>query len=128
MKADEKGGLENDRQRHRAPDGEGEEQAAAKSSSENCDVEAHDEREQASDADRGKKVKQTCPDIIARTFRPPGTGRCFLEPMKDDTHPEPAREDGNDSGDETRDERGAKRVHRCKVNLSILPREQGDCP
>jgi len=45
MKADEKGGLKNDRQRHRAPDRDGEEHAAVNSSSENCDVEAHDECE-----------------------------------------------------------------------------------
>ena len=43
MKVDEKGGLKNDRQRHRAPDRDGEEQTAVKSSSENCDAEAHDE-------------------------------------------------------------------------------------
>ena len=43
MKADEKGGLKNDRQRHRAPDGDGEEQTAVKSRSENGDVEPRDE-------------------------------------------------------------------------------------
>ena len=43
MKVDEKGGLKNDRQGHRAPDGDGEEQPAVKSSSENRNVEAHDE-------------------------------------------------------------------------------------
>src|SRR6266478_708012 len=45
MKADEKGGLKNDRQRQRAPDGDSEEQTAVKSGSQNCDVEAHDECE-----------------------------------------------------------------------------------
>ena len=128
MKVDEKGGLKNDRQRSRAPDRDGEEHTAVKSSSENCDVEAHDECVQAGNADRWEEVKQTRPDITARTFRPPGAGRFFLEPMKDNAHPEPARENGNDPGDETGDERGAKRVHRRESNLSILARANGDCP
>jgi hypothetical protein len=122
MKVDEKGGLKNDRQGHRAPDGDGEKQTAVKSSSENCDAEAHDECVKAGDADRCEEVKQTRPDITARTFRPPGAGRFFLEPMKDNAHPEPAHENGNDPGDETGDERGAKRVHRCESSLSILAR------
>jgi hypothetical protein len=40
--------------------------------------------------------------------------------MKDDTHPEPAGKNGNDSGYETGNESNTERNHCGKINRSIL--------
>jgi hypothetical protein len=89
--------------------------------------EAHNEREQAGDANRRENVQKARTDVIARTFGPPGFGRFFLKTMKDDTHPEPAGKNGNDSGDETGNESVTERTHSGKINRSILEYAPGDC-
>jgi hypothetical protein len=47
--------------------------------------------------------------------------------MKDDTHPKPARENGNDTGDKTGHERGTERIHRFRIIMSTLPTAVTDC-
>jgi hypothetical protein len=62
--------------------------------------EAHNEREQAGDANRRENVQKASCNVTARAFRARCLGRFTLIAMKNDTHPEPAGTNGNDSGDE----------------------------
>src|SRR5260370_28291214 len=66
--------------------------------------EARNEREQTGDANRRENVQKARCNVTARAFRSPCLGRFTLIPMKDDTHPEPAGKNENDSGDETGNE------------------------
>ena len=126
MNANEHSGLDNDGQRHCAPNTNREENAAQKSRSEYRDVETHDERKEARDGDRGKDVEQTGERVTSGSLRSPGLRSFFLILMKDAAHQDPTGEDRDNSSDETGNECGAKRIHESK-NMSILARAALDC-
>src|SRR5438477_12679973 len=62
--------------------------------------------EERRNADRGENMERARNRIARSRFAAPCIRCELLEPMKKKSHPEPAREDGDD----TRDEAGKKRV------------------
>jgi hypothetical protein len=120
MNPNKERGLQNNWQCDGAPQTNSKKNAPEKSGRKDCDIETDDEGEEASNSDRGNDMEETGKSVAAISFRSPGLGRFFLEAMENAAHPKEAREDGKHAGDEARSKGGAKRVHGCEINMSIL--------
>ena len=98
--------LQNDGQREYAPANESEHKRAVQPHGEMRRLCPRHDYEERGNPDRGKNMKCARNRIAGSRFAPPGIRSELLEPMKKKSHPEPAREDGDDA----RDKAGKKRV------------------
>lgn len=109
---------ENDREREHTPAHQGESHAAAHPSSERRTLITRDDREKQRDPHGGENVDRAGKSVTSPALEPPGLWSQLLKSMKNRAHPQPARENRQNSRDETGNERLRKMqaVHGCNRN------------
>jgi hypothetical protein len=65
-------------------------------------------------------MEQARAEVTAQIFGAPRFRRLLLKAMKDNTHPEPAGEHGDDPGDEAGNDGDTECIHGEKINLPTL--------
>jgi hypothetical protein len=108
-------GLEKDRQSEHTPASKGELYAAIYSRGKVWALVTHDDREKDSDPACGENVQRAGKRVTARGLSTPRSRSQLLKSMKNRAHPQPAREDRENTGDEAWNERLKKMqaVHRA---------------
>ena len=98
--------LQNDGQREHAPANQSEHKRAVQPHGKMRRLRPRHDYEERRNPDRGENMERARKRIARSRFAAPCIRSELLEPMKKKSHPEPAREDGDDA----RDKAGKKRV------------------
>src|SRR5204863_1995996 len=80
---------------------------------------ARDKKKDCGDGDAAQERDYGRKHVAATVFRSPGIGRQPLEPMENKTHPEPAREDRQNSGDRAGSESQLQCFHNAEADAKI---------
>ena len=99
---------ENDRQSEDTPASEGESYGAADSRGKVRALITRDDREKDSHPDCGENVERAGKRVTSRRLSTPGLRSQLLKSMKNLTHPQPARQDRENTGEEAGNERVRK--------------------
>ena len=118
MEIDEHGRVHYEWRRPRHPDDGRETQRAGYPA---CEYAAHSrhEKKDRRDRDAAQECDYGRKHVAATVFRSPGIGRQPLEPMKHETHPEPAREDRQNSSDRAGSESKLQCFHNAEADVEI---------
>jgi hypothetical protein len=121
MEIDEYGRVDDERRRPRHPDDSGETQGARKPTGEHA-APSGDEEKDRCDRDAAQERDHRRKRVAAVVFGTPRVWRQSLEPMENKTHPEPAGEDCEDSGEGAGSEGELQRFHNAEVDAEISAR------
>jgi hypothetical protein len=118
MEINEDRALQNDRQGEHAPANESEHKRAVQPYGKMRRLRPRHDREERGDPGRGKNMESAGKRVACSRFTPPCIRSESLEPMKNEPHPKPAREDGHDAGDKAGEER-VQSIHEESASVAF---------